>query len=195
MIVKWKISAFILRVIQLLRCLFWRFLSTNAPQGKAKVSQPVQWVGKGNVILHKGVAIGAWPSPFWISGVGYIEARYPTASIQIGENTKISNNFVCIAEYSSIEIGKNVLIGTNVEITDSNFHGVEVDERQKSKAEWCRPVKLCDNVFIGSNVKILKGVVIGEGSIVANGSIVTRDVPTDTIVAGVPARVIREINK
>lgn len=55
------------------------------------------------------------------------------------------------------------------------------------------PVKICNKVWIGFNSIILKGVTIGEGSIVGAGSVVTKDVPPWTIVAGNPARIIREI--
>jgi acetyltransferase-like isoleucine patch superfamily enzyme len=56
-----------------------------------------------------------------------------------------------------------------------------------------KPVKINDRVWIGFNSIILKGVTIGEGGIVGAGSVVTKDVPPYTIVAGNPARVIREI--
>ena len=56
-----------------------------------------------------------------------------------------------------------------------------------------KPVLICDDVLIGCMAVILKGVTIGEGAIVGAGSVVTKDVPPWTIVAGNPARVIREI--
>ena len=55
------------------------------------------------------------------------------------------------------------------------------------------PIVIGDKVWIGANATVLPGVTIGKGAIVAAGAVVTRDVPPNTIVAGVPARVVREI--
>ncbi|RYE53255.1 MAG: prephenate dehydrogenase/arogenate dehydrogenase family protein, partial [Rhizobiaceae bacterium] len=54
-------------------------------------------------------------------------------------------------------------LGANVEILDSDFHGLAVEDRGKSLPEWCRPVVIGDDVLIGSNVRIMKGVTIGNG--------------------------------
>ena len=93
-----------------------------------------------------------------------------------------------IAEHASISIGKNCLIGTNVEIIDSDFHGIRVEERGMSKPEWAKPVSVGNNVFLGSNVKICKGVSIGDGSVIANGAVVTKDVPSNVTAGGNPVK-------
>ena len=86
------------------------------------------------------------------------------------------------------------MIGTNVEIFDSDFHGINLSDRNTSKPEWARSVEVGDDVFIGSNVRICKGVTIGAGSVIANGSIVTHDVPVGVIAAGNPAVIVRRIS-
>lgn len=97
------------------------------------------------------------------------------------------NHNVNIACFNYIEIGKDVAISENVTIRDSDNHTINDNVHVKDK-----PIIIKDKVWIGMNVTILKGVTIGEGAIIAAGSVVTKDVPTKTLVAGVPAKVIRE---
>ena len=87
------------------------------------------------------------------------------------------------------------MIGTNVEICDSDFHGLNVVERKLSKKEKSKPVKIQDDVFIGSNVRICKGVTIGRGSVIANSSVVIRDVPENSIAGGNPATIIKKLDE
>jgi len=135
-----------------------------------------------------------FPSPLFFSTYAYLEARNVTATISIGSGTWINNNFCAVADHSSIVIGSRCRIGPNVEILDSDFHGLRVEDRGLSRAEWAKAVSIGDDVFIGSNAKILKGVTIGSGSIIASGSIVTKDVPAGVIAGGNPARVIKAID-
>ena len=104
-----------------------------------------------------------------------------------------------------IVIGNRVLISHGVNIYDNDTHPINSELRHqqfKSIITGRHPldinlkeesVAIEDDVWIGSSVVILKGVTIGEGAIVGAGSVVTKDVPPYTIVAGNPARVIREI--
>lgn len=85
-----------------------------------------------------------------------------------------------------IKIGKDTAIGCNVEILDSDFHSIVREDFEKSK-----PIVIGSHVWIGSRAIILKGVTIGSGSIVACGAVVTRNVPENTLVAGVPAKVVK----
>jgi len=148
------------------------------------------------MIEFKGrVNIGFFPSPHFFSTYAYLEARRVTSKISIGSGTWINNGFSAIAEHTSIIIGQRVLIGTNVEIFDSDFHGILVHDRNRSLAEWAKPVVVEDDVFLGSNVRVLKGVTIGRGSVVANGSLVVNDIPSGVIAGGNPARVLRKLNE
>jgi len=188
-----RLRYLLLRCVQLPRILFYRCVSTNQVKGHPRRYQPLQCVGRGEVRIDDGVSVGVFPSPFFPSTYAYLEARNSSAAVTIGTGTWLNNNFCAIAEHVSISIGKNCLIGMNVEISDSDFHGMAVENRRKSLAKWARPVLIQDDVFIGSNVKVLKGVTVGCGSIIANGSIVTKDIPAGVIAGGNPARVIKVI--
>ena len=181
------------RAIQSPRILVYRFLSTGRVEGCPILYQPLQTTGSGVVEFSGQVKLGVFPSPFFFSTYSYIEARNTNAKVFIGDGTWINNNFTAIAEHSSITIGKRVLIGANVEILDSDFHGLNIKDRGLSKADWAKPVVIEDDVFLGSNVRVLKGVTIGRGSVIANSSVVVKDIPPGVIAGGNPARVIKVI--
>lgn len=116
--------------------------------------------------------------------------------IIIGNNVNIGD-YCHISSYNHINIGDNVLIGRYVSIID-NSHG------ENSEQDICiSPAKRSiiskgeiiveDNVWIGEKVMILGNVVIGRNAIIGAHSVVNRDVPPYTIVAGIPARVVKEI--
>ena len=89
-----------------------------------------------------------------------------------------------------IYIGKHVMIGPKT-IIWARDHGMEPGKPMKHQGYTSAPVVIKDDVWIGARVTILKGVTIGEGAVVAAGAVVTKDVPPYTIVAGVPAKVIK----
>ena len=84
-----------------------------------------------------------------------------------------------------ITVGEGCWFGPNVVIRDDDEH--EIDGRVRTA-----PIAIGDNVWVAGRAIILKGVTIGDGAVVASGAVVTKNVPARTIVAGVPARVIRE---
>lgn len=110
----------------------------------------------------------------------------------------VSINANChIGAINKIVIEKNVLIGSNVLITD-HFHGkIEAGELKippvKRKLYSKGPVIIKRNVWIGENAVILPGVTIGENAIVGAGAVVTKDVPSNAVVGGNPARVIKTL--
>jgi len=113
--------------------------------------------------------------------------------IIIGDGCIILYRFQCNAA-QSVRIGKNVLIASNVLITDSDHviepGGVPVTKNRKFVTQ---PVRVEDNCWLGQNAVILKGVTIGHDSIVGANSVVTHDVPPCSVVAGNPARVIKRL--
>ena len=124
------------------------------------------------------------------------------ASVRIGERVFIGGSLLVCAD--SIEIGDDVLISWGCTVVDHNSHAIGWKDRSQDVGKWfdgikdwsavqTAPVKIGARVWLGFNVIVLKGVTIGEGAVIGAGSVVTKDVPPYTIVAGNPARIIREI--
>ncbi len=112
--------------------------------------------------------------------------------LEIGENFGMTGGSIIVAE--RITIGNHVTIGANSTVIDTDFHPLDPEIRKRTPQETITAsVIIEDDVFIGMNCLILKGVTIGRGSVVGAGSVVTRDVPPGVIVAGNPAKVIREL--
>ena len=175
------------------RILLYRLLSSSRIDGKIILNQPVLALGLGRIVVGNSVNLGFFPSPHFFSTYAHLEARQSDALIAIGDNAYINNGFVAIAEQTQIIIGRNCYLGTKVEIYDSDFHALGPEDRLNGTKPSAQEVRIGNHVFIGSNVKILKGVTVGDGVVIANGSIVTRDIPENSIAAGIPATVIKNI--
>lgn len=89
--------------------------------------------------------------------------------------------------YKNINIGDDVMIAEDVMIRDSNNHSIQYDGYVKDA-----PVTIGNHVWIGARATILSGVTIGDDAVVAAGAVVTKDVPANTLVGGVPAKIIKE---
>lgn len=106
--------------------------------------------------------------------------------LEIGDNSFINYGTSLVAS-AHVKIGRDCLIGTHVQVMDTDFHRVE-DKAWDTTGE---PILIEDRVWLGNRSIVLKGVRIGHDSVVAAGAVVTRDVPPRTLVAGVPARAVR----
>lgn len=137
---------------------------------------------------------------------GAIVTECKNSIVKIGNNVFIGGGtlFDCV---NSITVEDDVLISYDCIFADSDNHSVSYSIRKKDLADWkngqqhdwqttlSSPIKLSKGVWVGARAIVLKGVEIGEGSVVGAGSVVTKDVPPWTIVAGNPARIIREISE
>lgn len=110
------------------------------------------------------------------------------ALLEIGDDTFINNGTVLSAR-ERVSIGRRCQIGPHVIAMDCDFHAVGA----LSEAGKTAPIIVEDDVWLATRATILRGVTIGRGSVVAAGAVVTKDVPPYTLVAGVPARVIRDL--
>lgn len=169
-------------------CIRHRFASFGA--GSRIYPSPDMLVGEKYVSLGKDVTVGkhvqltAWDR--------FLDQRF-TPSIVIGDGCSIGDG-AHITAVNRIELGKNVLTGKYVLITDNSHGGA--DQSMLSVAPNRRPVVskgpviIGDNVWIGEKASILPGVRIGDGAIIGAGAVVTKDVPAGHMAVGVPARVI-----
>lgn len=111
-------------------------------------------------------------------------------NIHVGKNVFI--NMGCkFQDQGGIFIGDGALIGHNVMLATLNHAKSPKDRASMIPA----PVHIGRNVWIGSNATVLPGVTIGDGAIVAAGAVVDKDVPENTIVGGVPAKIIRRLSE
>ena len=110
--------------------------------------------------------------------------------LSLGDNSFIGE-FSVIGVNEKIEIGKNVMIAQSVSIrdTDHKFEDLNIDMRNQGITT--APVIIEDNVWVGYGVVITKGVKIGSGAIIAANAVVTEDVPSNAIVGGIPAKIIK----
>ena len=113
--------------------------------------------------------------------------------VEIGDTVSINRGVEIYSDYftkSIVTVGSGVRIAPNVKIHASG-HELDTGEYLHSGAN----IVIEDNVWVGAGAYILQGVTIGEGAVVAAGSVVTKDVPRNSIVAGVPAKLVRELKR
>lgn len=121
---------------------------------------------------------------------------FPPFYTDYGQNTTIGSNVFLntschFQDQGGITIGDGTLIGHNVVLATLN-HEEDPERRQHT---YPAPIVIGRNVWIGANATVTPGVTIGDNAIVAAGAVVTKDVPPNMVVGGVPAKVIRPIRK
>lgn len=121
-------------------------------------------------------------------------------NIHVGQNCFVNYNSVFL-DVAPITLGDNVLIGPNVTLATPN-HPFLAEERAYTdypngchELEYAEPITIEEHCWLCAGVTVCGGVTIGAGSIIAAGAVVTRDIPPNSIAAGVPARVLRQIGE
>ncbi|WP_276481353.1 acyltransferase [Paraflavitalea pollutisoli] len=134
-----------------------------------------------------------------ISARGKIRLDHDTelvslGSITLGENF-VMNGYSRIVAHQRIEIGNNVVIARFVSILDHD-HAFEKNASDGSlvfDGYNMAPIRIGNNVWLGDKVSILKGVTIGDNVIIGANAVVTKDIPSNTIAGGIPAKVIKHL--
>ncbi|TDM16395.1 sugar O-acetyltransferase [Macrococcoides canis] len=111
-------------------------------------------------------------------------------NIYVGENF-YSNHDLTILDVATVTIGDNCMVAPGVHIYTAT-HPIDPMERN-SGLEYAKPVVIGDNCWIGGRSIINPGVTIGNNVVIASGTVVTKDIPDNVVVAGVPAKVIKQI--
>ena len=144
-----------------------------------------------NALSYDGVEIG---NNFTLGKYAIIECtgvlRNVGNSLKIGNNVGI-NHYCFIGVRGNITIGDNVIFGPRVNIFSENHVFNDPDIPIKNQGVEKKDTIIGNDVWIGANVSIMPGVKIGNGCVIAAGSVVTKDVPDFSVVAGVPAKIIK----
>lgn len=136
--------------------------------------------------FHIGRGTMFWGMPTIVGTSNVVE------KLRIGNGCWL--NVGCYLELGDeIRIGNDVSFGPEVMILTSTHDTRAGTTARRAVEVSCRPVAINDGAWIGARATILPGVTVGEGAIVAAGAVVHRDVPPNTLVAGIPARVVKEL--
>lgn len=111
-------------------------------------------------------------------------------NIEIGENF-YSNHNLTILDCAKVAFGDNVLIGPNCSFYTAE-HPLDAETRNQG-LEQAYPIKIGNNVWIGGDVTVLSGVTVGNNVVIAAGSVVTKEIPSNVVITGVPAKIIKRI--
>lgn len=156
----------------------------------------IQCCQKLNAISVEEVAKRTEVIKTLFGSVGENVAVLPIFHCDNGKNIHVGNNFltnynVTILDIAPVQIGDDVMIGPNTLITTVN-HPLSPLKRRKHLG-IAKPVSIGNDVWIGGNVTILPGVSIGNNVVIAAGAVVTKNVPDNCVVGGVPAKMLRMI--
>lgn len=122
----------------------------------------------------------------------------PNVRLDYGYNMEVGDdfyaNFDCVfLDCAPIKIGNNCMFAPGVHVYTA-YHPLDATERNSGR-EFAKSVTIGNNVWIGGRSVINPGITIGDNAVIGSGSVVTKDVPANTVVAGNPARVIRQLDQ
>ena len=150
--------------------------------------------GKHSVI-HRSARMDTPPyRKFSIGDYSVIESfaciNNAVGDVMIGDHTRIGLHNTIIGP---VKIGSHVNLAQGITVTALNHNFNDAEKRIDEQGVSTNPVTIEDDVWVGANAVILPGVTIGNHCVVAAGAVVTKDVPPHSLVAGVPAKVIKNI--
>ena len=133
---------------------------------------------------------------FWLGRKSVIESycciNNAVGDVKIGDNTRIGIHCTVIGPVS---IGNNVNLAQGITVTALNHNFADTSRRIDEQGISTKPIVIGDDVWIGANAVILPGVTIGRHVVVAAGAVVTKDVPDNCVVGGVPAKEIKKLRE
>lgn len=165
---------------QLLRQIWYRKLILN--NEKLSISTGCEFTPRKSILINGPVSIGK-NSHFFADG----------GLIKIDKNTAFNMNVHVNASVGGeINIGKDCLFGPNVVLRTAGHKFDSLNVLIRKQGHTISNIIIDDNVWVGANAVILGGVHIGQGAIIGAGAVVTKDVPANVIVGGVPAKIIKK---
>ncbi len=164
------------------------------PKLRDEFEKTMNLVGELNSRYHTPDEIRALLAQIWGQEIDPSVRMFPPFHTAFGKFTKVGKgvfvNFGCtFLDRGGITLGDDVFIGPNVQLITENHP----EQPQNRRNVYARPISIGRKVWIGAGAIILPGVTVGENSIVGAGAVVKKDVPANVIVAGVPAKIVREI--
>jgi len=146
-------------------------------------------------VIHRSVRMDTPPyRKFQLGRYSVIESfcciNNAVGDVIIGDHTRVGLHNTIIGP---VRIGNHVNLAQGITVTALNHNFSDPERRIDEQGISTTPVTIGDDIWIGANAVILPGVSIGNHSVVAAGAVVTKDVPPRSLVAGVPARIIKEI--
>ena len=146
-------------------------------------------IGRGRIVLGAKVRLSG------LSSLAFGPPAFGRPELVIGDGTFVGHG--CgFSVGRSVRIGRHCLFASFVHVQDMDGHPLDAARRRAGEPtppESIAPVVIGDDVWVGTSALILKGVTVGDRAIVAAHAVVTKDVPPDTVVAGNPARVVKEL--
>jgi acetyltransferase-like isoleucine patch superfamily enzyme len=182
---------------RLKRLLDWLIMNQRdaRPRWYIRIAAPLyQHRGRGSKIYHS-VRLDTPPyRRFWLGKRSVVESycciNNAVGDVTIGDNTRIGIHCTVIGP---VCIGSHVNLAQGITVTALNHNFADTTRMIDQQGVSTSPVVIGDDVWIGANAVILPGVTIGRHCVVAAGAVVTKDVPDNTIVAGVPAKIIKKV--
>ena len=150
-----------------------------------------------HAIIHHSVRMDTPPyRKFWLGDYSVVESfaciNNAVGDVIIGDHTRIGLHNTIIGP---VTIGSHVNLAQGITITALNHNFDDSEKRIDQQGISTKEVVLEDDIWVGANAVILPGVTIGSHCVVAAGAVVTKDVPDNSVVAGVPAKVIKKLSE
>jgi acetyltransferase-like isoleucine patch superfamily enzyme len=152
------------------------------------VTDGIAFVGPGVTIeIGKGAKLylGRWS---WVGHGTKIRAH--EGEVRVGAKTVLGQECT-ISSFQHVSIGRECIVADRVMLIDFDHGVVEVERPVREQGIYKRDVRVGNNVWMGYGACVLRGVTIGDNAIVGTSAVVTKDVPDNAVVAGVPAKVLR----